>query len=195
MWTLATATNEAQVRFERTVPERTGSVGRGSQTTFAADIAAELGTELEPALADAAEARTSPIAASIDRVLLADAVGERLLIVIGDGRERAAGLNLECGRVWTRRFRSSLDRRGILPEDSLREPFVRIEFARFAMERLRGRSCRATVARERAIREVWTALLTDAGAASVAFRSGHAELDFEPAQSDAPRAEDEQEDE
>ncbi len=192
VWTLATATGEAQLRFERTVPERVGTIRPRSGPSFSNEVAAALGPALEPAIAEAAEARTSPIAASIERVLLADAVGERVLVVIGDGRERASGLNLECGSVAIRRFRASLARRGVLLGGSLRDRAVRIEFARFEMRSLRGRSCRATVARERTIREAWTELLTDAGAASVAFRSGHAELDFEPAQSNAPAAQGEE---
>ena len=191
VWTLATATDEAQLRFERTVPERSGSFRRAPGPSFADGLASELGTALGPALAEAAEARTSPIATSIERVLLADGTGQRFVIVLGDGRERAGGLNLECGSVSVRRFRASLERREILPEGSLQARPVRIEFARFGLERLRGRSCRATVARERAIRSVWTELLTDAGARSVNFRSGHAELDLDPDTS-APGAQDEE---
>lgn len=191
IWTLGTATDEAQVRFERMVPEPSGAFRARAASSFADSVASELGPALEQALADAGEARTSPIAASIERVLLADAIGDRLLVVIGDGRERAAGLNLECGSVSARRFRASLARREILLEDSLRDRPVRVEFARFELQPLRGRSCRATVARERAIRAAWTELLTDAGAISVAFRSGHAVLDPETEPANTPDAREE----
>ena len=192
VWTLATATDEAQVRFDRVVPERPRTFRASSSSSFADGITPELGPALEPALAEAAEARTSPIAASIERVLLVDAVGERVLVILGDGRERGSGLNRECGSISTRRFRASLARRGILLEGSLRDRPVRIEFARFEMRSLRGQSCRATVARERAIREAWAELLMDAGAVSVAFRSGHAELDLRTASSAAPSAQEEE---
>lgn len=176
IWTLATASDEARVLFEKAVPERGSSLRSGSAPDFVEELAAALSVALEPALEQAALARVSPIATSVERVLLADAVGsDRLLIVISDGRERAGGLNLECGDAPARRFRASLDRH---------EPH-------FERRRLRAPGCRATTARERAIGAVWTEALADVGAASVAFRTGHVEMVFESA-STAPSAPEEE---
>lgn len=176
VWTLATATDEARVVYETTVPTRSTHAWRStSDDTFENDVAARVGPALEPELAAAAEARLSPIASSIDRILLTDAVGDRVIVLVTDGRERAEGRNAECADVSTRSFRASLDRSELLRPASI-SGAVRIEFAGFAMLPLRGRGCRATVRRERAIRAMWTEVLTEAGATSVAFRSGHAEL-------------------
>lgn len=181
IWVVATASDEARVVYDATVPARpSGAWHSQADTTFESEVASDIGPALESALAAATDARVSPIASSIDRVLLADAVGtQRVLLILSDGRERHDGRNLECADVSPRSFRASLDRSELLRAGSIAGQRVRIEFAQFEMLALRGRGCRATVRRERAIRATWTEVLTDAGAISVAFRSGYAELNFD----------------
>ena len=179
VWALATATDEARIVYEARAPEASNNWrARSAETgTFVETTVGGVTEALGPVLAGAAEARVSPIASTIDRVLLADSVGaQRFVLLVTDGRERYAGRNLECGHPPTPgRFRAMLGRHDLLRPNSI-ETTTHVQFVAFEMLRLPGRSCRATVARERAIRAAWTEVIRTAGAASVSFRTGHAEF-------------------
>ena len=178
LWMLNPVSATHLVReIEAPARESGGAVSDDARQEFVARELAESLASLDPLVEAAGAARRSPIAESIARISLADSFGHaRHLVVIPDGRERAA-LNLECGApLPAERFASALRARGLLAPGSLP---LRVHLAHLRLAPLRDRRCTATYERESAVRAAWTTALEAAGA-DVSITTGPPEIEAEP---------------
>lgn len=155
----------AELVSEVEAPSREGggAVSEEARAAFVGDALAESLALLDPLIEASSAARRSPIAESVGRMALADGYDhERHIVLVSDGRERAA-VNLECGSLLPpERFASAMRARGLLTPGSLTG--VHVHLAQLRMDPIRGRGCAATFERESAIRAAWTTALEGAGA-------------------------------
>jgi hypothetical protein len=143
---------------------------RKAQVARAAAAAREVVLSAAAPSFDNPPARRSPIAESIAKVALSDALLlPRRMIVITDGREVSA-MDFECNALPNdAQFGMFLKRLNVLQSGQLAG--IDIQFAYVAVQPGHGR-CPVTVDRELRIKGLWTAALKAGGAAHVRISSG-----------------------
>lgn len=123
------------------------------------------------------EIRRSPLAESLTKVALSRARpdSQRVIVAITDAREYSGLYDFECGILPDqKKFVRTMALNHLFPAGSLAQ--TRVFFSFVNLNRVENNRCPATVARAAQIEELWTSAIRGAGADSVQFDTGVAQV-------------------
>jgi hypothetical protein len=174
LWSMGTTVGDTTIVGVAVSPQNTKR-GRTSrklvQDHFVATAKTDLLKAIEPRLAGAAR-RRSPIAESIARIVWAAAPPRmpRRFVIITDAREVSSFGDFECGVLpkpgeFVEKLHSDL----VLPSGSLNG--VAVEFIHVSLGAVDGDRCAFSLSRAAAIRELWKAAITSAGAGTFRYET------------------------
>lgn len=172
LWELGLdAATTARIGVDVSVDDHARSSPQAPQTGIARFVSANrtlLLDALHPLFSQQPRAR-SPIAEGLSKISFAATTNhDRLMVVVGDGREYSDLADLECPSS-DQEFLENLREHQVLAPGSLSGVFV--VFTLFQLVEVPGHRCESTIAGITMVRQLWSEALGTAGASKVWFTS------------------------